>query len=728
MSVTGPPDDRPSPEAAPDARSRASEAIWTVMDGTASAGGADFFVALVRELAQTLDVSHAFVAECTDSSKRRVRTLAFWSRGRIVDNIEFDVAGTPCELVIAGDKAYYPTDLQARFPDDVGLVDLGAESYLGLPLVDAAGDVLGHLAVLDNKPMESDTVNAAVLRTCAIRACMELERVRATSQIAALNEKLQAAADRARTLLAINNAVVLNLTRDALFQAITTALRPVIQFDRSTIFLFDEQKKVLRLVSAESGVPTDAFVPGMELGLDSSHAGWTFIHQRPFYNPDLETQRTYRGEETLYREGFRSLIVLPLIVRGKSIGTLNLGSLHPMRYGEAEAELLQEVANQLALAVENMREYEEIGRLKAQLERENIYLREEILGEHNFEEIVGSSPELTNVLHMIDRVAPTDTTVLILGETGTGKELIARAIHSRSPRHKHPLVKVNCGAIAAGLIESELFGHVKGAFTGALERRTGRFELADKGTIFLDEVGELPLDMQVKLLRVLQEHEFEPVGSSRTVKVDVRVIAATNRDLEHEVSAGRFRADLYYRLNVLPIRVPSLRERRSDISQLVMFFVQRHAKRIGRTIEGVTRDSMDRLTRYAWPGNVRELENVLERALVLSSGGMLDIGGDFLPQLRTMYAPESRPTPTEVPSPSPAPLPPAAPVGSGTLEDVERAHILAVLGQTGWVIEGPRGAAKILDMHPNTLRSRMKKLGLERARHGISLPPPVEGV
>jgi formate hydrogenlyase transcriptional activator len=390
-----------------------------------------------------------------------------------------------------------------------------------------------------------------------------------------------------------------------------------------------------------------------------------------------------------------------------------------MRYGEAEAELLQEVANQLALAVENMREYEEIGRLKAQLERENIYLREEILGEHNFEEIVGSSPELTNVLHMIDRVAPTDTTVLILGETGTGKELIARAIHSRSPRHKHPLVKVNCGAIAAGLIESELFGHVKGAFTGALERRTGRFELADKGTIFLDEVGELPLDMQVKLLRVLQEHEFEPVGSSRTVKVDVRVIAATNRDLEHEVSAGRFRADLYYRLNVLPIRVPSLRERRSDISQLVMFFVQRHAKRIGRTIEGVTRDSMDRLTRYAWPGNVRELENVLERALVLSSGGMLDIGGDFLPQLRTMYAPESRPTPIEVPSPSPAPLPPAAPVGSGTLEDVERAHILAVLGQTGWVIEGPRGAAKILDMHPNTLRSRMKKLGVERSRHGI---------
>jgi formate hydrogenlyase transcriptional activator len=311
--------------------------------------------------------------------------------------------------------------------------------------------------------------------------------------------------------------------------------------------------------------------------------------------------------------------------------------------------------------------------------------------------------------------------VLVLGETGTGKELIARAIHSRSPRHKHPLVKVNCGAIAPGLIESELFGHVKGAFTGALDRRTGRFELADKGTIFLDEVGELPLEMQVKLLRVLQEQEFEPVGSSRTIKVDVRIIAATNRNLEQEVTAGRFRADLYYRLNVLPLRVPSLRERRTDIPQLAMFFVQRHAKRIGRTIEGVTKESMERLTRYAWPGNVRELENVIERALVLSGGGLLDVGGDFLPAVPAMDAPPASAMRANArTSSSPAPV-------AGTLEDVERAHILATLAQTGWVVEGPRGAAKILDMHPNTLRSRMKKLGVERSRYEMSLPPRVEG-
>ena len=702
--------------------SRASELIWTVMGGTALATGADFFPALVRHLASTLGVQHAFVAECTNPRKSRVRTLAFWSGQSLADNVEYDLAGTPCEAVIGGATAVHPDDVQTRFPEDRDLATLGARSYLGLPLVAASGEILGHLAVLDNAPLREDEVTTAVLRTFAARAAMELERLRATTEIAALNQKLQRAADRARTLLAINNAVVLNLTREALFQAIVTALRPVIRFDRSTIFLYDDERKILKLVAAESEVPSDHFVPGFELGLDTSHAGWTFLHQRPFFRPDLATERKYAGEEVLYREGFRSLIVVPLIIRGKSIGTLNLGSQRPMEYGEPEAELLQEVANQLALAIENMREYEEIGRLKAQLERENIYLREEILGEHNFEEIVGGSTAITTVLHMVDRVAPTDTTVLILGETGTGKELVARAIHSRSSRHKQPLVKVNCGAIAAGLIESELFGHVKGAFTGALERRTGRFELADRGTLFLDEVGELPLEMQVKLLRVLQEQEFEPVGSSRTTKVDVRVIAATNRTLEEEVAAGRFRADLYYRLNVLPIRVPPLRERQTDIPQLVMFFIQRHAKRIGRAVEGVSRESMDRLTRYGWPGNVRELENVIERALVLSRGGVLDVGRDFLPSLPA----EAVPPPSQV---VPMPATAAIPAGAGTLEDIERAHIAATLERTGWVIEGPRGAARILDMHPNTLRSRMKKLGLQRTtRHDISEPPSPAGL
>jgi formate hydrogenlyase transcriptional activator len=277
------------------------------------------------------------------------------------------------------------------------------------------------------------------------------------------------------------------------------------------------------------------------------------------------------------------------------------------------------------------------------------------------------------------------------------------------------------------LIESELFGHVKGAFTGALERRVGRFELADGGTLFLDEVGELPLDMQVKLLRVLQEQEFEPVGSSRTTRVDVRIIAATNRNLEQEVAAGKFRADLYYRLNVLPLRVPPLRERRDDIPQLTTFFVQRHAKRIGRSVAGVSRDSMERLMEYPWPGNVRELENVIERALVLSSGAVLDVGRDFLPKIAPAVAPPSVPvaavTPAARTSESEPALPRPSP-GSSSLEDVERAHISATLDMTDWVIEGPRGAARILDMHPNTLRSRIKRLGLTRQPRASPVAEP----
>jgi formate hydrogenlyase transcriptional activator len=701
-----------------DVRARASEMLWTVLDGTALAPGAAFFPALVNCLAAALAVQYVFVAECTDDTRTRVRTLAFWTRDTLAGNIEFDLAGTPCEAVIDGQVCWHTRDLQTRFPRDVGLVDLDAHSYLGVPMIGTSGDILGHLAVLDIKPMAHDEARELLLRTFASRAAIELERLRTTNQIAALNQQLMHAAERARTLLAINNAVVLNLTRNALFKAITEALRPVVPFDRSTIFLYDDDQRLLRLVVAESAIPSDLFVPGLELPLEGSHAGWAFRHQGVFFRPDLAKERQYEGEAVLLREGFRSLVVVPLVVRGKSIGTLNLGSLKPMQYGAVEADLLREVANQLALAIENMREYEEIGRLKSQLERENVYLREEITDQHNFKEIVGNSPALLAALRTIDRVAPTDTTVLILGETGTGKELVARAIHSRSPRHQHPLVKVNCGAIPAGLIESELFGHVRGAFTGALDRRVGRFELADGGTLFLDEVGELPLEMQVKLLRVLQEHEFEAVGSSRTTRVDVRIIAATNRDLQHEVSAGRFRADLYYRLNVLPVHVPPLRERREDIPPLTLLFVQRYAKRIGRTIAGVSRDSMEQLAGYQWPGNVRELENVIERALVLSAGEVLEIGTDLLP--RTI------PSETDGTAAARAPVtgsrqeraghPPAGRGGvpPNSLDDVQRIHIAATLEQTGWVIEGPRGAARILDMHPNTLRSRMKKLGLTR--------------
>jgi PAS domain S-box-containing protein len=343
---------------------------------------------------------------------------------------------------------------------------------------------------------------------------------------------------------------------------------------------------------------------------------------------------------------------------------------------------------------------------QARLQAQNAYLQEEIRAEHNFDEIVGNCAALLDVLRQVDQVAPTDSTVLINGETGTGKELIARAIHDRSPRKGRPLVKVNCGAISAGLVESELFGHLKGAFTGALTGRDGRFKLADGGTIFLDEVGELPMDTQVKLLRVLQEQEFEPVGSSETIKVDVRIIAATNRDLNRAIAEGKFRSDLFYRLNVLPLSVPSLRERQGDVPLLVTFFLQRFAKKLGKPIKQVPEDVMQRLVAYPWPGNIRELQNVIERAVVLSTGDRLALSADFAP-IRASAAPAIAPLPK-------AQAVEERPTDAGSLEDVERRHIESVLARTNWMIEGERGAAKILNLNPSTLRSRMQKLGVKR--------------
>ena len=335
---------------------------------------------------------------------------------------------------------------------------------------------------------------------------------------------------------------------------------------------------------------------------------------------------------------------------------------------------------------------------RARLREQNIYLQQEIKSVHNFEEIVGRSPALTAVLDKVRRVATTDATVLIYGETGTGKELIARAIHSASQRREKPLIKLNCAALPAGLIESELFGHEKGAFTGAIARHTGRFELADRGTIFLDEIGELPSETQAKLLRVLQEHEFDRVGGTATKKVDVRVIAATNRDLKKAVVEKSFREDLYYRLSVFPIQLPPLRERPEDIPLLAQYVLDKFAARIARRFDGIDPATVRRLMAYQWPGNVRELQNVLERAAILAIGPTLQVDAEFLGQVD----------------------PKAADRPSSALQDVERNHILAVLGQTNWVIDGPRGAATILGLHPNTLRSRLKKLGLSRATHETS--------
>jgi formate hydrogenlyase transcriptional activator len=353
-------------------------------------------------------------------------------------------------------------------------------------------------------------------------------------------------------------------------------------------------------------------------------------------------------------------------------------------------------------------------REKARLEAQNSYLIEEIKETHNFEEIVGQSPTLAEVIEKVKLVASTDSSVLILGETGTGKELVARAVHSNSDRRNRPLVKVNCAALPIGLIESELFGHEKGAFTGASDRRIGRFELANGGTIFLDEIGDMPPDLQVKLLRVLQEHEFERLGGSNLIKVDVRVIAATNRNLLRSVADGTFRQDLYYRLNVFPIQLPPLRERSEDIPPLVHYFVRRFSLKIGRKVTRIQRETIDRLVSYAWPGNVRELENVIERAVILSRGIELEVAPDVLPEIVAVAL-----TQPAAPRPVPKEKSPAVPLPQ-SIEQVERNHILEVLMRTNWRIEGAEGAAALLNLNPSTLRSRMKKLGVQRSTQAVS--------
>jgi len=530
------------------------------------------------------------------------------------------------------------------------------------------------------------------------------------------------AEERLRILLEVNNSIITKLSQDELLRAICAALQGVLPFNRSAITLYVPERDTLRIFAQNDEYVSEFFSVGRELDRSDSHAGWAFDHQRPLIRRNLDKESESFTERLLAEQGVRSICVAPLIVAGKSIGTLNLASNGADEYSDADGELLQEVANQVALAVENMKAYEKIRALHARLEKENVYLREEIRSEHNFREMVGSSAPLREVIEKAERVAPLDSTVLIYGETGTGKELIARAIHDCSNRKNRALVKLNCSAISAGLVESELFGHMKGAFTGALERHIGRFELADGGTLFLDEVSELSLETQVKLLRVLQEGEFEPVGSNKTIQVNVRIIAATNRKLEECVAAGRFRSDLFYRLNVFPLELPPLRDRRSDIPQLVSFFLHRFANKFGRKIDAAEKETMDVLMAYPWPGNIRELQNIIERAVVLSTGPALSVDPAFLP--KTSASDDLRRTPSIVRPGADSHVMEnrarSAETSFPSLEQMERNHILAALDRTAGVIDGPKGAAKILNLHANTLRSKMTKLGIDRRRHDMS--------
>jgi len=521
---------------------------------------------------------------------------------------------------------------------------------------------------------------------------------RATEELQSKNERLQ-------LLLEVTNQVVSNLELRDLLHAISLHVRRVMQCDYAGLSLPDEENKQLRLYAVDFPEGKGFLQEDLVYSIEGSPSGTAFRTMKP-----LTLQSPFTGwlhypiVQIAVREGLKSFCFLPLISRNRAIGTLVLARLRDDAFSQADVDFLSQVANQVALAVENALAYREIRELKEQISKEKLYLEDEIRTEMNFAQIIGSSASLRRVLKRVETVAPTDSTVLIYGETGTGKELIARGIHDLSPRRSKPFVKLNCAAIPTGLLESELFGHEKGAFTGAIAQRIGRFEVADGGTIFLDEIGEIPLELQTKLLRVLQEREFERLGSSRTIRTDARLIAATNRDLEAMVSEQKFRSDLFFRLDVFPVHVPPLRERDGDIPLLTRHFTQQFSRRMKKVIETIPSATMDALCRYHWPGNIRELQNVIERAVIISTGPALSV------DVADLKFAKAGPPPTEKPT-SPKSTNSAL---HNVLEETERQQILKALKQSNWIVAGPNGAAAHLGMNRSTLQVRIRKLGISR--------------
>ena len=908
------------------------EILRRIVEGTATDTGGEFFRALVRSLAVALHVRYAFVSEFV-GSESRVRTLAFWNGEGFSENFEYDITGTPCERVLRGEICHYPEGVQTMFPLDRDLVNLAAVGYLAIPLTDKSGTVLGHLAILDSKPMSVAPHELSILKVFSSRAAAELQQKR-------VEELEKASADQLRKVFNYSNDAIfiidperdrileanpmacamLGYSHEELLLTPITAVHPnempqLLAFTQSvlreghgwtnelTCFTkagetlpaeisasvidmsgkpcllalvrniaerkrmeaalkeHEEQVRLLLESTAEAicgvdpkgictfcnpaslrilgyrdkqeligkslhtlihhtrrdGTPCtgeectldQSFqnVEGMHLDdetlwrsdgtsfraecwshpvrrdhevigwvftiiditerkvaeealiererlallglhvsnalsqdhtlqedlrrcveglveylraafariwtlsedgtmldlqasaglytqIDGSHAqvpvgkykiGLIASERRPHFTNSVVGDPRVHDQEWARREGLVAFAGYPLVVGERLVGVMAMFSRQAV--SDLTLRTMSSVANKIALAIDRKRTKSQVN----DLQHTARYLQEEIQSEHNFEELFGVSPSMLKVFRHVDTVAATDSTVLVTGETGTGKELIARAIHNRSKRKEKLLVKVNCAALPAGLIESELFGHEKGAFTGALTRKVGRFELADGGTLLLDEIGDLPLDLQAKLLRVLQEGEFERVGGNRVLKVNVRVIAATNRDLEALMQDGKFRSDLFYRLNVFPLHLPALRERKQDIPLLVKRFVQRHAAKLGKKVESIPDGVMKALEASAWPGNVRELEHLIERAIILSEGSQLELGDWMVKPAATMGE-------SEIP----------------TLDDVEREHIKQVLKVSGGQVSGEKGAARLLGIKPTTLESRMKKLGISR--------------
>jgi formate hydrogenlyase transcriptional activator len=602
---------------------------------------------------------------------------------------ELPVEGSILGWVWQSQQPFITGDVQqeTRFTTEKQLCDYPVKSLCVLPLT-TVRERLGVLIFASENAGAFDRIDLEFAQLVAAQIAVAVEAQ-------CYQAKLARERDRSEMLLEINNTLVSNLDQRELLSAISGCIQRVVSHDLAALALYDPSINMLRMSALDFPANEDFFREGETLPIDGAQCGLAFRERRAvILNGDDEPETP--ACKRFVAAGVKSCCIVPLVSHDRTLGTLSVGSLRENAFSQEDAELLGQIANQVAIAVENAIAFRKIEALKNKLEEEKLYLEEEIRDERYFEDIIGNSSALRRVLQEVETVAPADSTVLIIGETGTGKELIARAIHNLSARRDRTLVKVNCAAIPTGLLESELFGHEKGAFTGANDRRIGRFELAHQGTIFLDEVGDIPPELQPKLLRVLQEQEFERLGSSKTIRVDARVVAATNVDLARLVDEKKFRSDLYYRLNVFPIHLPPLRERPEDIPMLVHFFANKYAQRMKKPIERIPTETMAALTAYRWPGNIRELQNLIERAVILTRGRVLEVPLTELKQSAKVITNHSD--------------------GAVTLENVEREHILRILRESNWVIGGPKGAAARLGLHRTTLNTRIRKLGITRPR------------